>query len=322
MHAVRLSAFFLVSALCGCVNENCCSPPTPIAVQYTHKYGQTLSSQEWTQRGSSGSIATRLPTGVTRVETYDQGVLHGDTTETFPFHATIALRQTYERGQKVRETEYGTHGMPLHQQEWRGDEQIITSWYPDGAPMAVENYDQERLISSEYFSRQHELEAQVLEGRGIRLCRNHFGNLTAREEISGGEVVLRTELYEDGSPKIVTPFVHGVIHGLVASYTPTGQPEKTEQFHMGLHHGLVTTFLNGDRVREIPFAFGKKEGMEKLYQDGRTIIQTVAWKNDLLHGPCETLLPDAHKTEWFYRGQLVPKFTYDRSVSKERPRTS
>ena len=306
--------------LSGCITPCKCGSPPPVAQTYTHKYGQVLSEKDWRDKGSYGTITSRLPNGVTRIETFEQGVLHGECSETFPFNQAIALRQVYERGQKAQEVGYSTGGAPLQKQEWRGDQRIATTWYPDGSPMAVESYEQDRLISGEYFNREHELEAQVLEGKGYRICRDTQGKILAQEEISSGEVCLHTEYFDSGIPSKVTPFFRGAIHGLVATYLPDGQPSSTEHYHLGKRHGLTTLFLNGDRAQEVPYVHGKKEGVEKHYEDGHSVVRTVAWREDLQHGPTETLLPEARSIEYWYRGALVPKLTYERQVSKERAR--
>ena len=320
MRRILVSGLSGLILLSGCVSRCGCDKPTPLAKVYTHKYGQVLTEQEWRDKGGYGSITTRLNDGVSRTENYEQGVLHGDTTETFPFNQAIALRQSYERGQKVKEVSFSPGGSPLQQTEWLGDQRIATTWYPDGSPMSVETFEQDRLISGEYFNREHELEAQVLEGKGYRICRDLQGKVTAQEEIHGGEVCLRTEFYESGSPSKVTPLFRGAIHGLVASYLPDGQPLSTEQYQFGKKHGLTTLFLNGERAQEVPFLLGKKEGLEKHYEDGHHVVRTVSWRENLRHGPSETLLPEAHTIEYWYRDELVPKLTYERQVSKERPR--
>jgi len=312
-----LSGIALMGFCVGCTTK-CGCEQDPLSKKYAHQYGQALSEQEWRARGSSGSITTRLASGVVRVEHYDQGLLHGDLTETFPFQGAIALRQVFERGAKVKEVSYSPSGVPIHQQEWRGDQRLVTYWYGDGSPLAVETHEQGRLISGEYFSRAGELEAQVVEGKGIRLCRDGLGKLLAREEIQGGEISLRTELFDDGAPKRVLPFYQSAIHGVAATYLPDGQPSTVDHYHLGLRHGTSTTYLNGEKVKEVPYVYGKREGLERHFADGKAVVKTISWSQDLQHGPAETMLPEAHKIEYWYRGTLVPKFTYERQLSKER----
>jgi antitoxin component YwqK of YwqJK toxin-antitoxin module len=317
MRLAILSGISLIGLTVGCTNK-CGCDQDPLSRKYAHQYGQPLSEVDWVARGSSGSITTRLASGAVRVERYDQGQLHGDQTETFPFQESIAMRQVYERGAKVKEISYSPAGIPLQQQEWRGDQRSVTLWYADGSPLAVETYEQGRLISGDYYSKSGEPEAQVVEGKGLRLHRDALGKLLAKEEILAGEVTLRTELFDDGAPRRVTPFFKSAIHGAVATYLPDGQPATVDHYHLGLRHGSTLSYMNGDVVREIPYVYGKKEGVEKHFAEGKTVVKTVSWSKDLQHGPAETILPEAHKIEYWYRGQLVPKFTYERQMSKER----
>jgi len=317
-------AYLFSCTLClsSCTDSLCCkqerASATPMAKVYRHKYGQELSASDWEARGGFGTITTRLTNGVVRTENYDHRQLHGDLTETFPFSSNVARREVYDRGQKVQELQYAASGVPIQKQEWRGDQYSLTAWYADGSPLAVEVYEQNRLVSGHYYNAEHELEAQVSEGQGFRQCRNQQGQLLALEEIQAGEVRQRTELYANGQPRKVTPFMNSVVHGLVALYNPDGTPELTEEYRHGLRSGLLTTYLNGEVAREIPFVAGKKDGVERQYTDGKQVVRTVSWRDDMQHGPSETLLPEAHRLEYWYRGNLVPKFTYERQMSKER----
>jgi antitoxin component YwqK of YwqJK toxin-antitoxin module len=317
MRLAVFSAISLMGLSIGCTNQ-CGCEEDPLSKKYAHQYGQPMSEQEWSARGSSGSVTTRLASGAVRVERYDQGQLHGDLTETFPYQETIAHRQVFERGAKVKEVRYAASGVPVHQQEWRGDQRVVTFWYPDGSPLAVETYEQERLITGNYYGKSGELDAQVVEGKGLRLCRDGLGKLVAKEEIVSGEVSLRTELFDDGAPRRVTPFYKSAVHGVVASYLPDGQPATVEHYHLGLRHGSAISYLNGEKAKEVPFVYGKREGVEQHFADGKTVVKTISWSGDLQHGPAETILPEAHRIEYWYRGKLVPKFTYERQLSKER----
>lgn len=317
MRLAIVSGISFLSLMVGCVRK-CECEQDPLSRKYAHQYGHPLSEAEWKARGSSGTVTTRLASGAVRVEHYDQGQLHGEVTETFPFQEIVAFKQVYERGAKVKQTTFSPSSIPLHQQEWRGDQHLVTFWYGDGSPLAVETYEQDRLISGAYYSKSGDAEAEVIEGRGMRLCRDAFGKLIAKEEIAGGEVALRTELFDDGAPKRVTPFFKSAIHGVVASYLPDGQPATVEHYHLGLRHGHSVSYINGEKATEIPYLHGRREGVEKHYADGKMLVKTISWAKDEQHGPAEVLLPEAHRIEYWYRGQLVPKFTYERQLSKER----
>ena len=61
---------------------------------YVHKYGYTVSKEEWSSKNYPGQVITTRQDGVTVTATYEDGKLNGPSTETFPHSQTVETHFT------------------------------------------------------------------------------------------------------------------------------------------------------------------------------------------------------------------------------------
>src|SRR3989304_2858734 len=73
--------------LFGCKNNN--QNDDVVSQRYVHKYGYAVSRDEFEAKQYPGQVITLLRNGVTVSSTYENGVLHGPTTHTFPNSQTV-----------------------------------------------------------------------------------------------------------------------------------------------------------------------------------------------------------------------------------------
>ncbi len=113
---------------------------------------------------------------------YAKGILHGETTYSFPNSSTIHKIETYEYGQLVAKRENYTSGVPMKEEIYNQKEQVqLNQWYEDGTPAASETYQNTILMAGEYRTRLNAVEAEVREGNGSRICRSRRGELLSKD---------------------------------------------------------------------------------------------------------------------------------------------
>lgn len=277
-----------------------------VSQKYIHKYGYAVSKNEFEHRRYPGQVVTVLKTGVTVNATYEDGVLHGPTTHTFPNSQTVEAYFLYNEGQLIKQVFYNLHGMPLREEIQLSPTRFSsTRWYHDGIPMSIEEYSTTELVEGQYFTPQNDIEARVEKGRGIRLVRDPQGVLKSREEVDQGTIVKRDTFYSNGTPETVAFFLHNLLHGEKRSFTEQGEPLAIREYVRGKLHGKTTFFKNGVKTTEVHYLDDMKNGLEVHYLDGNAISQEILWENDRKHGPCKYYTEDGVYTEYFYEGELV-----------------
>jgi antitoxin component YwqK of YwqJK toxin-antitoxin module len=277
-----------------------------ISQKYIHKYGYAVSQEEWQEKNYPGQVISSLKNGVTVSATYENGQLHGPCTYTYPNSTTVEKYVLYNEGMPVKEILYGITGMPLQETvQLTQNRNSITFWYQDGVPRSIEEYTQEELIDGQYFTPLNELEAQVKKGKGMRVMRDGSGTLICKDDIEDGFMKKREAFYPSGSPESIAYYQQGKLHGERRSFTPSGEPLAVEEWIQGHLHGKSVYYKNGMKELEITYLFGKKNGWEIHYTDGRTPSHQIAWDNDLKHGPETFFVPDGKKVIWHYAGKEV-----------------
>jgi antitoxin component YwqK of YwqJK toxin-antitoxin module len=277
-----------------------------VAQRYVHKYGYAVSKNEFEERKYPGQVITTLKTGVTVTATYENGLLHGSTTHTFPHSQTVESYYLYNNGALVKQIVYDLHGMPLREEIRLSPSRLAcTRWYSDGIPLSTEEYSSSELVEGQYFNRQNEVEARIEKGRGIRLVRDVQGVLQAREEVDQGFVTKRDTFYASGAPESIAFFIQGILHGEKKSFAENGEPIAVKEYINGKLHGKATFFKNGARSVEVHYLDGLKNGLEIHYLDGETVSQEILWENDHKHGPSKYYVDGIAQVEYFYDGERI-----------------
>ena len=86
-------------------------------------------------------------------------------------------------------------------------------------------------------------------------------------------MVLSTSYHPNNTPKAVTPYENWDIQGERQTFLPGGEPNTLEQWRQGYQHGPTVVFQNGEKYSELPYVKGKRQGLEKCYRNGDTLIE-------------------------------------------------
>lgn len=283
-----------------------------ICETYVHRYGIPLSAEEWLEQGRHGQVVSTLKDGVVVNKTYDSGVLHGETTYTFPYHDGMQKKEVYHQGLLQQETSYNLGGLPNQQIIYHSPtNHSLVIWYENGAPQRKEDYENGFLVRGEYFNPDHMIESIVDDQNGVCTHRNRHGQLEAIEQIQDGKKILRTTYHPHGVPQSITSYHNNIEEGQRRTFLPDGEPHTIEDWSGGYQHGTTVIFENGEKFAEVPYVKGEKEGIEYRYRNGNQLVQEISWHKGYQHGPCHTYAGDIKKTEWYFQGQRMNKQTYD-----------
>lgn len=145
-----------------------------VSQRFVHKYGYAVTKEEWNEKNYPGQVITHLKNGVTITSTYENGVMHGPCTYTFPNSEVISAYELYNNGVKVKEIHYRENGMPKKEKIALSPTRYSeTMWYSEGSPMSIEEFASDELTDGQYFTAKNELEAKIEKGNGVRIKRNH-----------------------------------------------------------------------------------------------------------------------------------------------------
>lgn len=321
MKLKHLVAYLLTTALLGSCQTREASEE--IVCETIHRYGVPLEPQDWKERGACGLITSMRKDGTQVMRHYDNGLLHGECSYTFPHRSTIQKKEWYEAGVLVQEQTYYPSGLPFQQTvKPRSGAEQRTTWYDNGAPQASEAIEDGCLIEGTYYSLDQQEEGRVQRGRGLRICRDGSGELQYVDTIENGKMVLRTTYHANGAPSSLTPYVNGQIEGERRTFLIGGEPAAVEQWVANKQNGLTVEYEEGEKRAEVPYVAGKKQGLERRFKsEGQFVVQEITWVQGLKHGPSYTYLPQSPgkpvSTTWYFRGQEVPnKATFDMLSNK------
>lgn len=297
-----IAGLFLLSSCQNKTSDNV------VSQQYIHKYGYTVSQAEWEERNYPGQIVSYLQDGTVLTETYENNILHGPTTRTYPNSQTVQEFRLYNQGSVVKTITYNPKGMPIEEIAILSPtRKKITKWYQDGVPMLIEEYSGDELIEGKYFTPQHETESSIAKGQGARIERTVEGTLLAKAVFEDGYSVKKETFYPTGTPESIAFYYKNKLSGEKKTFSPSGEPLSTEEFLDDKLHGRATYYANGNRFLEASYRFGAKHGIERHFIDGMTLGQEVAYENGLQHGPTTFFLEHDTKVQWFYEGREVSK---------------
>lgn len=306
-----LAAVGLITITTGCRNNR----TEVVTESYHHKYGVPITKEDWVRNGREGSIVELMADGVTVSRTYDKGILDGQTSYSYPNSSTIQFVETYQNGELVARMENYISGVPMKEEKYdQGYISVINRWYEDGTPSASERYEGGFLVQGEYKTPLNIVEAQVIDGEGARILRAGEGELLAKETVKDKESIEKITFFPNGDPASITPYQHGLIHGIRQTFLSGGLPNTLEEWVHGHQEGVTIVYLNGEKVAEVPYIHGEKQGAERRFRDGRSVAEEITWQHGIQHGPRTILSEDGSplKTEWYHEGELVSRPTFER----------
>lgn len=304
---IALSALTLI----GCQNSSSDQNEEVVSKRYIHKYGYDVSKEEWESTGYPGQVITTLRNGVTVTSNYEDGTLHGPTTYTFPHSHTIESLNHYERGNLVKKTTYDLRSIPQKEEVFLSPSHVkVTKWYQKGTPMSIEEYHNQELLNGEYYSERNETEHRVTKGSGVRITRDQHEQMVAKETLEGGYPSLRETFHPHGIPHTVIPLLGGQVHGEKKVFAPSGEPISVESYHHNVLDGISTYFQNGCRYLEIEYRNGQKDGVERHFIDGETVVEETQWMDGQKHGPSVVFFDGMSRTRFYYNDQAVSKERY------------
>lgn len=302
----------------ACICTSCAqqdgSQEIVVETTFVHTYGVEVPPQDWNERGKNGQVISTLSNGVQVSNSYSGGILEGETSYTFPYRTNIQKIDTYANNAVTRSVEFYPSGAPRQETTYLADGQRqVRSWYENGAPQNIETYDSNGLLTKgESFDLQHHRESWVDGNEGMRVVRDEYGQLVSRDTIQNGVMTYRTTYHANGAPKSISPYSNsGMVHGVLKTYLPDGEPDTVEEWVDGKQQGITIVFRNGEKYAEISYVNGVKNGLERHFLDGDLVVEEITWKDNLKHGPAMSYVGETMVSEWFYQGKPVTKGNYE-----------
>lgn len=311
----RLTLSLAAIALLGmtaCQDQN---NDVVVMEKYVHKYGYTVSKEEWNAKKYPGQVITTMRDGVTVTATYEDGLLHGPSTNTYPHSQTVESYYLYSKGSLAKEIKYDIRGIPQKEVIYQSPSiSTTTLWFEAGTPRSIEEYESGELLSGQYFSSSNETEARVVNGNGERVNRDLSGTLLSKEFIENSAVTSRQAFHSNGTPESIANYENGRLHGEMRTFNLSGEPESIEHYVDGKLQETSIYFKNGCKFMEIAYEEGKKQGDEIHYIDGDVVSQKIHWEHDKKHGPSTFYVDGVAHTKWYYNGNLVKQARYEELV--------
>lgn len=310
-------ALGLVSLLiAGCGGDS--NQKNVISQRYIHKYGYDVSRDEWNKEVHPGQVLTMLRDGKTIVSTYEDGVLHGPSTQSHAHSQTVETLEHYERGKLVKRITFSLRGVPQKEEMFISPSHImVTSWYPSGTPKYKEEIKDGELISGQYFTTANETDSRIENGTGERTLRNQNGDILSKEVFNNYAITYIETYYPNNIPHTTTSYDNGTIHGEQKVFTMTGEPKSVENYYYGNKHGLCIYYQNGYKYREINYVHGIKEGMERHLIDGDIIVEETLYREGIKHGPSIVYYDQSAKTSYYFLDEKVSKSKYEALKARE-----
>lgn len=305
--------------LCSCQDKQKDKKKDIVSQRYIHKYGYDVSRDEWDNNHFPGQVITTLKNGITISSSYEDGVLHGKTTYTYPHSQTLESLQIFERGNLIKKVSYDVKGTPTKEELYLSPTHVKAKyWYKTGTPKSIEEYIDNALVEGEYFTINNETESRIENGRGLRSIRSFDGTLIAKETIENGKIVASESFHHNGTPHVSLRYLNGMLHGEKKIFAESGEPVSIESYDINKLHGMCTYYQNGYRYKETPYDHGLKNGIERHYIDGETLIEETEYHDNLKHGPSTFYCDGIAKSEWYYNNELVSKSKYEELLEREK----
>lgn len=285
-----------------------------VKVEYLHEYGVPVHEKDWVRQGKNGQTVGLNSEGVTIRKNFEKGILHGETTYTFPHSTILQRKELYTEGKVISRSENYSTGVPMKQEKFISDSvSEVLTWYEKGTPKSSEKLENGLLMQGEYHNLDNVIEFRVAQGQGIRPHYSETGELIGKDTISNGQLLETLVFYPNMEPKSVTPYQNNLIQGTRLTFLPGGIPLTSEQWLHGIQEGNTIEYVNGEKAAEIPYVKGKKEGEALYYRNGTELVEKISWKNDQMHGPRVLYIDDqATKIQYYLEGEIVSRPAYER----------
>jgi antitoxin component YwqK of YwqJK toxin-antitoxin module len=288
-----------------------------ISQRYVHKYGYDVSKEEWKAEVYPGHVLTTLRDGKTITEPYEDGLLHGSKTETYPHSQTIQTLEQYERGNLVKRVSYNIRGVPQKEEMYRAENHVlVTTWYPNGTPKSNEEFRDNILISGQYLNTSNETDSRIENGTGERTVRNQSGDVLAKEVFNNYLLTYVETYYPNNTPHTTTSYENNLLHGEKKEFAMTGEPLSAEFYYKGLKHGLATYYQNGYKYAEVPYVHGLKNGVERHYIDGDIVVEETEYHDGIKQGSSILYCDGSAKTTWYFENQIVSRSKYEQLMDR------
>ncbi len=299
----------------SCFNQNADS--SILSQSYIHKYGFEVSKTEWKERNENGKIITAYADGSSETNSYENGILHGVCTLTYPQNQKVKETSEYNKGILYKKTFFNPEGFPMREELYETDKTILTLWDKKGVPLAKEEYQEGKLIKGHYFNSSNILESSIANGKGTRVKRDENGNLLYKELFEDGTLATRTNFHPNGKAETISHFKDYQLHGQQTTFSPSGSLIREAYWQNGQLHGKETCYRNGRKFLEVAYNNGQKDGVEKEYYQGY-LVREVPWKNGLKHGMERIRYRDYTDIHWYFNGKIVDLAKYKQLNEREQ----
>ncbi len=288
-----------------------------ISQRYVHKYGYDVSREEWKAESYPGHVLTTLRDGKSITEPYEDGLIHGARTETYPHSQTIQTLEQYEKGNLIKRISYTVRGVPQREELFKAENHIvITTWYPNGTPKSNEEFRDNILINAQYLNTSNETDSRIENGTGERTIRNQSGDILAKEVFNNYLLSYVETYYPNNTPHTTVSYENNLLHGERKEFAMTGEPISVESYYKGLKHGLSTYYQNGYKYSEIPYAHGFKNGIERHYIDGEIIVEETEFHDGIKQGSSVLYCDGSAKTTWYFENHIVSRPKYEQLIER------
>lgn len=314
---IRYSILFPIVALtlvsCGGDGSN----KQVISQRYVHKYGYDVSRDEWKAELYPGHILTTMRDGKTITESYEDGLLHGQKTETYPHSQTIQTLEQYEKGNLVKRTSYNVRGVPQKEEVFKGENHVlVTTWYPTGTPKSKEEFKEDVLVNGQYLNASNETDSRIDNGTGERTIRNQSGDILSKEVFNNYALTYVESYYPNNTPHTTVSYENNLLHGEKKEFAMTGEPLSVENYYKGQKHGLSTYYQNGYKYLETPYAQGLKNGVERQFIDGEIVVEETEYHDGVKQGSSVLYCDGSAKTTWYFENQPVSRVKYEQLMQR------
>lgn len=314
-----LSQTFVLAALFAASCSNHDSFDGVVSQKFVHKYGFDVTKEEWDQRSQEGQVVTVLKNGVKITRSYENGILHGTTTHTFPYSNIVEKLFVYDEGILLKEVLNDSSGIPIQEEMYElDDKKIVTFWDEKGVPLSVEEFDGELLLEAKYYTPEHQLEGEVANGIGDRIKRDRTGLLISHDRIEDGIMTSKTTYHPNGQIHTVSHYHDHQLHGEQLKYSSLGKPLMILNWNHGVLNGPKIVFRSGYKVAEIPYIDGQKHGTEIHYDDLGNLTAEIEWRNNKKHGAQKMYSEEGDEIQWFHKDQVVSSEKFELLEKREQ----